>query len=140
MGKNNNQKNVKKQPKYSNPDPMANVRDMGRFGIKVMRDIARGKFNFYNDGHIFRNIDFCNATIEEVKSLLFTASVHVNAMQYAYGASDDQRIKDIIINDMKSVEAYNLIIETLMMVVAYGGDTRYVQALISKLPKYKYNM
>ena len=49
MGKNNNQKNQKKvQPRYGNPDPMSNVRDMGRYGIKVMRDIARGKFNFYN--------------------------------------------------------------------------------------------
>ena len=43
----------RKQPKYSNPDPMSNVRDMGRYGIRVIRDIAKGKFNFYNEGHIF---------------------------------------------------------------------------------------
>lgn len=140
MGKNNNNNKKPQQPKYSNPDPMSNVRDMGRYGIKVMRDIARGKFNFYNEGHIFRNIDFCNATIKEYEKLLFEANVHVTAMQYAYGGSQDQRIKDIIIDDMKTVEAYTMIISCLMQVIAYGGDSRYIQTLISKLPKYKYNM
>lgn len=141
MGKNNNQRNQKKvQPRYGNPDPMSNVRDMGRYGIKVMRDIARGKFNFYNEGHIFRNLDFCNAIITEVDKCIFTANVHSTAMWYTYANTTDQAVKDIMINDKRTVEAYTLIREVIMQVIASGGDTRYVQVLISKLPRYKYNM
>ena len=43
---NNNRPNKKRAPKINNPDPMSNVRDMGRYGIRVIREIAKGKFNF----------------------------------------------------------------------------------------------
>ena len=76
----NNKQNKKKQPKYSNPDPMSNVRDMGRHGLKMIRDIAKGNFNFYNDGHYFRNNDFTTATIEEVKRELYKANSRAKSL------------------------------------------------------------
>lgn len=136
----NNKNNKKKAPKYNNPDPMSNVRDMGRHGLKMIRDIAKGTFNFYNDGHYFRNSDFTNATIEEVKRELYRANIHATAMQYTYANSSDPVVQKMIVEDMKSVEAYTLVYDTLMLVLGYGGDTRYLQILISQLPRYRYNM
>jgi len=138
MAKQHNQQ--KKAPRYNNPDPMANVRDMGRYGIRVIRDIAKGKFNLYNEGHIFRNIDFTMATMEEVKRKIYEANIHVTAMQYTYGNSNDNIVQDLLIRDMRTVEAYTLVYNTLKNVVDTGGDTRYIQVLINKLPRYKYNM
>lgn len=138
MAPNNKQK--KKQPKYSNPDPMSNVRDMGRHGLKMIRDIAKGNFNFYNDGHYFRNNDFTTATIEEVKRELYKANIHATAMQYTYANSSDPVVQKMIVDDMKAVEAYTLVYDTLMLVLGYGGDTRYLQILLTQLPRYRYNM
>ena len=136
----NNKNNKKKAPKYSNPDPMSNVRDMGRHGLKMIRDIAKGTFNFYNDGHYFRNSDFTNATIEEVKRELYRANIHATAMQYTYANSSDPVVQKMIVEDMKAVEAYTLVYDTLMLVLGYGGDTRYLQILLTQLPRYRYNM
>lgn len=130
----------RKQPKYSNPDPMSNVRDMGRYGIRVIRDIAKGKFNFYNEGHIFRNNDFTLATIEEVKRKIYEANIHVTAMQYAYSNSSDPVVQELLMRDMRQAEAYTLVYNTLNLVLNNNGDTRYIQILINKLPRYKYNM
>ena len=140
MANNNNKKQPKKQPKYSNPNPMSNVRDMGRYGIRVIRDISKGKFNFYNEGHIFRNLDFTMATMEEVKRKIYEANVHVTAMNFAYSKSTDPVIQELLMKDMRMAEAYTLVYNTLKCVVDSGGDTRYIQILIKKLPKYKYNM
>lgn len=130
----------RKQPKYSNPDPMSNVRDMGRYGIRVIRDIAKGKFNFYNEGHIFRNNDFTLATMEEVKKKIYEANIHVMAMQFAYSNSSDPVVQELLMRDMRQAEAYTLVYNTLGLVLNGGGDTRYIQILINKLPRYKYNM
>lgn len=130
----------RKQPKYSNPDPMSNVRDMGRYGIRVIRDIAKGKFNFYNEGHIFRNNDFTLATMEEVKKKIYEANIHVTAMQFAYSNSSDPVVQELLMRDMRQAEAYTLVYDTLGLVLNGGGDTRYIQILINKLPRYKYNM
>lgn len=135
-----NNKNKKKQPIYKNPDPMANVRDMGRYGIRVIRDIAKGKFNFYNEGHIFRNNDLTMATMEEVKRKIYEANIHVSAMQYTYAYSNDPVVQELLMRDMRTVEAYTLVYQTLKLILDNGGDTRYLQVLITKLPKYKYNM
>ena len=135
-----NNKNKKKQPVYKNPDPMSNVRDMGRYGIRVIRDIAKGKFNFYNEGHIFRNNDLTMATMEEVKKKIYEANIHVTAMQYTYGYSNDPSVQDLLMRDMRTVEAYTLVYQALKLILDNGGDTRYLQILITKLPKYKYNM
>lgn len=129
-----------KPPHIKNPDPMSNVRDMGRYGVRVMRDIAKGKFNFYNEGHIFRNLDLTRATIEECQRQLTKAKIHVNAMQYAYGGSADRIVQEVIMEDMKKVEAYEMCINTLTLVFNTNGDTRYLTILINNLPRYKYNM
>ena len=132
--------NKKKQLKYNNPDPMANVRDMGRYGIRVMRDIAKGKFSFYNEGHIFRNNDLTRATMEEAKRIIYEANIHVTAMQYTYAQSSDPVVQKVLMDDMRKVEAYTLIYNTMVTILNNNGDTRYLQILINKLPRYKYNM
>ena len=137
--KQNNFKGGKPQQQISNPDPMSNVRDMGRYGIRVIRDIAKGKFNFYNEGHIFRNIDFVMATIDEVQKKIYEANIHVMAMEYTYANSTDQVVKDLLMRDKRTSEAYNLVYSALSKIAA-TGDTRYLQILLNQLPRYKYNM
>lgn len=148
MGNNNQRPNnnsrggkpqQKKNIKISNPDPMSNVRDMGRYGIRVMRDIAKGKFNFYNEGHIFRNMDFVRATMDEVQRKIYEANIHVMAIEYTYANSTDQVVKDLLMRDKRTSEAYTLIYNTLLKIMN-TGDTRYLQILLNQLPRYKYNM
>ena len=125
--------------KVKNPDPMSNTRTMGREGMKIIKDIAFSKFNIYNQGHIFRNIDFVKAVLAEVDKRLFEASIHAQAVQYAYGTNEDQRIKNIILRDSQAVEAYT-IIRTTLCGIAQTGDTGLLLVLASKLPAYKYNI
>lgn len=135
-----NQQKRKQAPRYSNPDPMSNVRDMGRYGIRVLREISKGKFNFYNEGHIFRNLNFTNATLEEVKKKITEANIHVTAMNFAYAESNDPDVKDLLMRDIRMAEAYTLCYNVLMMIINNGGDTRYLQILTTNLPRYKYNL
>lgn len=137
---NNNRPNKKRAPKINNPDPMSNVRDMGRYGIRVIREIAKGKFNFYNEGHIFRNPDFTNATLKEVEKKIKEAQIHVTAMQFAYQNSQDYMINKVLMDDMKMLEGYQLVYSVLRMIADNAYDTRYLQILLTQLPKYKYNM
>lgn len=134
MAKNNNKKTVK------NPDPMSNTRTMGREGMRIIRDIAFGKFNIYNSGHVFRNLDFIRATIAEVDKRLFEASVHVQSIEFAYSGTQDQGVLGVLLRDKKTLEAYSLIRETLTSIVVTNGDTGFLYVLASKLPQYKYNI
>ena len=46
---NNNKNNGKKhRPMPKNPDPLSNAKMMSREGMKMIRNIAFGNFNFYN--------------------------------------------------------------------------------------------
>lgn len=121
-------------------DPMSNTKTMANEGMRLIRNIAFGNFNMYNDGHVFRDITFVNATIAEVDKRLFDAQVHVNAMAYAYGSCEDPRVVALRFNDQKRVDAYMLIRETLSSIAATGGDTGFLLNLVNKLPKYKYNI
>lgn len=120
-------------------DPMSNTKTMANEGMRLIRNIAFGNFNMYNDGHVFRDVNFVNATIAEVDKRLFDAQVHVNAMAYAYGTCDDPRVVALRFNDQKKVDAYTLIREILTC-VATTGDTGFLYNLVNKLPKYKYNI
>ena len=120
-------------------DPMSNTKTMANEGMRLIRNIAFGNFNMYNDGHVFRDINFVNATIAEVEKRLFDAQIHVNAMAYAYGACEDPRVVSLRFNDQKRLDAYMLIREVLYG-VATTGDTGLLYNLLNKLPKYKYNI
>ena len=83
----------RKQPKYSNPDPMSNVRDMGRYGIRVIRDIAKGKFNFYNEGHIF--IKMTNDTNENKTVEVLAGQGVAQGIFVQYGIVEDDDASEI---------------------------------------------
>lgn len=135
MSKNGNaKKNVK------NPDPMSNPKTMGKEGMRIIKDIAFGKYNIYNSGHVFRNLDFIRATLAEVDKRLFEAKVHVQAVQYAYANVDDQMVLGVLLRDKKTLEAYSMIREVLVSIIITNGDTGFLHILASKLPHYKYNI
>lgn len=123
-----------------NPDPMSNAKTMGREGMRIIKDIAFGKYNVYNDGHIFRNLEFVTATLAEVDKRLIEASIHVQAIQYAYSGSQDPNVLSVLMRDTKTLEAYTLIHEQLAAIISTNGDTGFLYVLVSKLPQYKYNI
>lgn len=131
MGKNN--KNVPR-------NPMTNAKSMGREGMRIMRDIAHQKFNFYNDGHVFRNPDFTRSTIVEVDKRIEDLTIHLWGLNTLISnGANDMKIINLMNRDAKSLEAYTLMKECLNSVYI-TGDTGFLLGLINKLPLYKYNI
>lgn len=140
MGKNNNNNNQQHRKNPKNPDPMSNTRTMGREGMKIIHNIAFGSFNIFNDGHIFRNLDFVKATMMEVNKRLTDARIHMMAIEFAYAGCNDPAVLNLLHRDRKSVEAYCLINECLGNIVMSSGDTGFLLVLANKLPQFKYNI
>ena len=120
-------------------DPFTNVKTMGREGMRIMRDIAFGRYNIYNEGHIFRSPDLVKATITEVDKKISDLSIHITAIQYAYANSTDEAVRNLLWRDQRSYEAYMLIRDTLYRILM-SGDTGFLLVLQNKLPAYKYNI
>lgn len=135
MGKHNKGKGHDNRPR----DPFTNVKTMGREGMRIMKDIAFGRYNIYNEGHIFRSPDLVKATITEVDKKLLDLSIHINAIQYAYANSTDEAVRNLLWRDQRSYEAYSLIKDTLYRILL-SGDTGFLLVLQNKLPAYKYNI
>lgn len=136
MSKNNN--NKQRKP-VKNPDPMSNYSTMGREGMKILRNIAYGKYNIYAEGHIFRNRDFVNATIAEIDKRLVELAIHITAINYAYAGTTDPNVLRLLHRDTKAHEGYSIARQALQS-IAMTGDTGFLWVLASKLPNYKYNM
>ena len=131
---------AKHNKKVKNPDPMSNTKTMGREGMRIIKDIAFSKYDIYANGHIFRNLDFVNATLVEVDKRILEAGIHVNAILYAYPGTQDPSVLSVLHRDQKTYDAYALIRRVLASIIASGGDTGFLLVLASKLPEYKYNI
>lgn len=129
-----------KKKKPSNPDPMSNSKTMAREGMKIIRNIAFGTYNIYNEGHIFRNLNFVNAIIMEVDKRIMDTLIHINAVQYAYPNTQDPNVLNLLHRDRRTYEAYMLIRQTMESIVITNGDTGFLNVLANKLPQYKYNI
>ncbi len=131
---------AKNNKKVKNPNPMSNSKTMGREGMRIIKDIAFGTFNIYNSGHIFRNLDFVQATLVEVDKRLYESGLHVKAIEFAYSGTQDKQVLNILLRDKKTFEAYCLVRETLVSIITTNGDTGFLYVLANKLPQYKYNI
>lgn len=121
-------------------DPMSNSKTMGREGMKIIRNIAFGSFNIYNDGQIFRNLNFVRATMEEVDKVLMETGIIINAIHFAYSNSDDANVMSTLHKYKKKYEGYMLIRNQLYSIIATNGDTGFLYVLANRLPAYKYNI
>ena len=135
MGKNNKNK-LNNRPL----DPMANVKTMGREGMKIIRDIAFGRYNIYNEGHVFRDPEFVNAIIAELDKKIVDLTITVNAIRAVYGGANNPAADNLLYRHTRSLEAYNLIRVNLVSIIMSGGDTGFLLVLANKLPPYKYNI
>ena len=135
MGKNNN----KKRGMPKNVDPLSNAKTMSREGMKIIRNIAFGNFNFYNEGHVFRNPDFVSNTILEVDKRILDASIHLTALSYAYPGTQEPSVLSLIHRDTKTYEGYMLVRQVLEGIIK-TGDTRLLYTLMTRLPEYKYTL
>lgn len=134
MGKNNKKRGMPK-----NVDPLSNAKVMSREGMKIIRNIAFGNFNFYNEGHVFRNPDFVSNTILEVDKRILDASIHITALNYAYPGTQEPSVLSLIHRDTKTYEGYMLVRQVLEGIIK-TGDTRLLYTLMTRLPEYKYNL
>ena len=130
---------AKNNKKTKNPDPMSNVKTMGKEGMKIIRNIAHGTYNIYAEGHIFRNPEFVKAIIVEVDKRLIEHAIHVRAIEFAYANTQDANVLSLLHRDRKAYEAYSIIRQTLES-IAITGDTGFLWVLSNKLPQYKYNI
>ena len=130
MGKNNKQQK----------NPMSNPASMGREGMRIMRDIAHGKYNIYAEGHVFRNLEFVKAIINEVNKRIIDLNIHITAIKIAYAGSTDGNVCNLLYRDTRSLEAYNIIAQTMVSIYNSNGDIGFLMRLANQLPKYKYNI
>ena len=106
--------------KVKNPDPMSNARTMGREGMRIIKDIAFGKYNIYNEGHIFRNLEFVTATLAEVDKRVLEANIHVNAIQYAYSGTQDPNVLNVLMRDKKTPSnLFRVLLDEISMLMGY---------------------
>lgn len=142
--KRQNNQQWQKQPQAKppkNPDPMSNPKTMAREGMKILKDIAHEKFDAYNKGHIFRNKEFIKATLVELDKRITDCQIHITAINYCYisrGITDPNIIR-LLHRDTGSYEAYCIAKEELTNIYS-TGDTGFLQVLMNKLPRYKYNI
>ena len=136
---NHNNQQQKRMPMPKNPDPMSNGRLMAREGIKAIRDMVYGKYNVYNDGHVFRNPEFVKATISEIDKYLLTLDVHIKAIKMAYSGTTDTTVLSVLQRDMRSYDAY-MISRNVLFSILETGDASLLYGLASLLQAYKYNI
>lgn len=140
MGKNNHNKGGNPPRKHvNNPNLMANAQSAGREGMRLIKNMAYGKFNMQTEGELFRNPNFIKATIAELDKRLVDVNIHVTAMTHAYRGCDDTRVTNLLNRDLRTQEAYMLIRQTLQAIMI-SGDIGLLLALISRLPNYKYSL
>lgn len=121
-------------------DPMANVKTMGKEGVKIIKDIAFGKYNIFDNGHVFRNLEFVKAIIIEVDKRIIDLTIHINAINIAYYGSNDPNVMNLLYRDSRSLEAWTLVKNIMTDIIMSGGDTGFLLVLANKLPAYKYNI
>ena len=135
MGNNKNKKRA--MPK--NVDPLSNAKIMGREGMKMIRNIAFGNFNFYNEGHVFRNPEFVTNIMIEVDKRILDANIHLTALNYAYPGTQEPSVLSLIHRDTKTYEGY-MLVRYVLEGILKTGDTRLLYTLMTRLPEYKYNL
>lgn len=128
-----NQNNKHKKNNSINP------RSMAREGMKAIRNMAFGNFDFYREGQMFRNVDLVKATIEEIDKLLLDVSIHISAITSAYPATNDSNVLSLLRRDRRKYDAYAFVKQVLSMVI-WTGDTGHIWALLTRLPDYKYDL
>lgn len=141
--RNNNrpQQHQQKKRHVKNPDPMGNPVAMGRYGMKIIRDIAFGQFNIYNDGDVFRNRNFVLATIREVEDKIADTMVYCQALNTMYMSvgMNDPRVHKLLLHHNKGYQAW-MLVHTVLWQIASTGDTGPLLVLANQLPTLKHNM
>lgn len=133
MGKNKNNNN------NARPNPMLNAKTMGREGMRAIKDLAFGNYNFYKEGHVFRNPEFVKATIAEVDRKLLDTDITLRALNYAYAASTDPAVMNLIYRTDRTYKAYSFIRNQLVCTLN-TGDTGFLLILPKNLGAFKYNI
>lgn len=136
MGKNKNGKRI---------NPLANRNVMERESMRMLKNIAFGSFNIYEEGDIFRNTEFVKAALDGINKKLLNLSIVINSIKIASspqvrGICLDQNVNRLLHNYERGYTAYSLMQECMVNILNSNGDTGYLLVLANKLPDYKYNI
>ena len=136
-----NKNNQQKRKKIKTPDPMGNPLAMGRYGIKVIKDIAFG-----NCVNIEEQIEkfgssrtLIRSTMQEVDEKIMDAYLVYNALYPVYinKGNENPRIGYLLNKYYKTWEGWNLVNKVLTQIYnTEDGSALYV--LANRLPAYKY--
>lgn len=136
MGKNKNGKRI---------NPLANRNVMERESMRMLKNIAFGSFNIYEEGDIFRNTEFVKAALDGINKKLLNLSIVINSIKIATspqvrGICLDQNVNRLLHNYERGYTAYSLMQKCMIDILNSNGDTGYLLVLVNKLPDYKYNI
>ena len=111
-GRNNRGGNSQPQRyKGKNVDMMGDPGRMERHAIDVFRDMSRGKYNFNNIS------EFVLAAITASQKQLRIHQILKNALEYAYGNSDDNDVMMLKNRELVSCQGWETIIQSLYIVL-----------------------
>lgn len=135
-----NRNNRQRLKRVAHPNPAGDVGRMGRFGIKIIRNIARGNFkDFEIDRLNFENPQFVKAVMDEVDLKLVRIGIRLEAVKFAYANSTHPEVKNVIMEEQKNYNAYT-ILKQILFQIQMTGDISYLNVVGSKLASYKHNI
>lgn len=134
--------NNRNQPRkfVKHPDPMGDTQSMGRFAMKLIRDIARGKLDFKVDAQYFLNDEFINIAIREVGRKIAKIDLYIKAINYAYASNmNDALVQSVLNENVRSMMAYTMVYNVLGK-IAVTKDLQFIGILTNNLFRYKHDL
>lgn len=135
MAKNNN----KRTPRYTgkNINPMGDPSRMGKHAVNMLKDMSRKQFDFPRNAPLFQNREFVMSALTEITYKIREQNTILMALNYTYGASNDTLVHQLIEKSTKAVEGWSYAAQILNFILS-SGDISWVNALMNKLPDYRY--
>lgn len=144
--RNNGPKQIEQQQqrprkKVNRPDPMGNPAAMGKFGMKIIRDIAFGKCNIQDISGHFRNPIFGQALIREIADRLQDEYVYIYALNNLCMNPNtiNPRAQRLLRKHNQTYEAWTFVQQVVGQIMS-TGDPSPLLVLANRLPQYKYCM
>ena len=117
--------------------------DMQKDAIRTFRDIAMGNLNLNYEGQLFLNPHFLENEIIACDANLRIHCIHYKGCLAGIqsGTFTQEESQDILNNDMRSYQAYNIIYENLMW-LKQTGDLNYIMYMQQQINqnRLKYNI
>lgn len=128
-----------KRRKINKPDPMGNPAAMGRYGMKIIRDIAYGKCNINDVSSHFCNTIFDQALIREINEKLQDEYMYIYALNKVCmnPAEANPRAQRLLKKHNQSYTAWSFVQQVIGQIMA-TEDPSPLLVLANRLPEFRY--